>query len=465
MEPIFTQDNMSENNIDRIFKEKLYDHAAIPPSDSWSNIEDALHNRKKSKFLSIYWAMAASLALIIGIGAGFYLGMNHQKNASNSIANNNKPIANKNIETIERKSVSYNQAIEKSVISEKSTNHKAVTYTSSRNTADDILEEKTNSETTAATTKNTEADQEVHEQRQTTLLAYQESKSIANLENPVESELNINSFKQKEEKESSEPEKISKNQYFIGVSGAPLYAYRNIGYNNTSISTTTYDKSEKPIYSFSGGLSFGIIRNRWSFQTGISYTQMGQQIPNVSVSSTKINAYLAGDDLPVTAPIRMPEYEATANSLGNFDAKEPESKDFYANLKSEATYGSEPQVSTVKYLINYSYIEVPVLASYRLSTRLIDFRFTGGASFNFIVGNKVTLINGDAKENLGANSNTAPFNLAGIIECGIDLPMTSKLHFVAGPQLRYFLNSTNKSSYMKTYPYSIGINATLQYHL
>lgn len=465
MEPIFTLDNMSKNNIDKIFKEKLYDHAATPPSDSWSNIEDVLHNRKKSRFLSVYWAMAASLALLIGIGAGFYIGINHQKNADNFIANNNKPIKNENIETAQIKTVSNNQATEKSVISGKITNQKAVTSTNSKNTADDILEEKTNDGVATLVTENHEVEQEVYEQRQTTLLAYQESRSITNLENPVESELNINTFNKKEEKENSEPDKVSRNQYFIGISGAPLYAYRNIGYNNTSISTATYDKSEKPIYSFSGGLSFGIIRNRWSFQTGISYTQMGQQIPNVSVSATKINTYLAGDDIPVTAPIRMPKYEATANSLGNFDTKKPENTEVYANLKSEATYRSESQVSTVKYLINYSYIEVPVLASYRLSTRLIDFRFTGGASFNFIVGNRVTLINGDAKENLGANSNATPFNLAGIIECGIDLPMTSKLHFVAGPQLRYFLNSTNKSTNMKTYPYSIGINATLQYHL
>jgi hypothetical protein len=457
---------MSENNIDKIFKEKLNDHTANPPLDSWSNIENTLHNNKKSRFISIYWAMAASLALIIGIGAGFYIGINHQKNADNSLANNNEPVANKNIETAERKTISNNQAIEKPVIIEKNTNHKAVTHTASSNTFDNISEENIEGETTTIIAENPDADKEVHEQGQTTLLAYQESKSISTLENPIKTELSFNTVTSNQENQDNEPKRISRNQYFIGVNGAPLYAYRNIGYNNTSISTTTYDKSEKPIYSFSGGLSFGIIRNRWSFQTGISYTQMGQQIPNVSVSATKINTYLAGDDVtPTTVSAMRPKYEATANSMGNFEAKEPEDAEIYANLKSDAAYGIESQVSTIKYLINYSYIEVPVLASYRLSTRLIDFRFLGGASFNFIVGNKVKLINGDTKENLGANSNTAPFNLAGIIECGIDLPMTSKLHFVAGPQLRYFLNSTNKSTNMKTYPYSIGINATLQYHL
>ncbi|HEY9125304.1 MAG TPA: hypothetical protein PK252_09705 [Bacteroidales bacterium] len=456
---------MSENNIDRIFKEKLYDHAALPPSDSWSNIEDALHNHKKSRFISIYWAMAASLALLVGIGTGFYIGINHQKDIGNSIASNNKTNTIKKIKTNEIKTVSNNQTIENPVISEKNANNKSITFTNSKNTADNILEEKTNIETTTVITKNTEVEKDVYEQGQTTLLAYQESKSITNLKNTLNYELCLNTLYAMEEKERPETENVSKTQYFIGVNWTPLYAYRNIGYNNTSISTTTYDKSEKPIYSFSGGLSFGIIHNRWYFQTGISYTQMGQQIPNASVPSTKRNTYLAGDDASWTSSVSIPKYEATANSMGNFEAKELENSEAYANVKSEATYRSESQVSTVKYLINYSFIEVPILASYKVSTRLIDFRFTGGASLNFVINNRVKLFNGSIKENIGTNSNAAPFNLAGIIEWGIDLPMTSKLHFVVGPQLRYFLNSINKSTNIKTYPYSIGINATLQYHL
>ncbi|WP_026977460.1 outer membrane beta-barrel protein [Flavobacterium tegetincola] len=55
-----------KKNIDRLFQERFKDFEAVPDEQIWSNIHDALHEKKRKKVIPLWWKFS-------GIAAGFLL--------------------------------------------------------------------------------------------------------------------------------------------------------------------------------------------------------------------------------------------------------------------------------------------------------------------------------------------------------------------------------------------------------
>jgi hypothetical protein len=65
-----------ENNIDKLFKNKLLKHQQKPSTEAWARLEEALHGRQiKRKSLGVYWKVAATVALLL-ISSVFYFQTN-----------------------------------------------------------------------------------------------------------------------------------------------------------------------------------------------------------------------------------------------------------------------------------------------------------------------------------------------------------------------------------------------------
>lgn len=64
---------MKENkNIERLFQEKFKDFEAMPPQDAWSNIEARLENKKKKRRVIPFWFKASGVAAVLVIGIWLY---------------------------------------------------------------------------------------------------------------------------------------------------------------------------------------------------------------------------------------------------------------------------------------------------------------------------------------------------------------------------------------------------------
>ena len=44
-----------KKNIDRLFQERFKDFEAVPDEQIWSNILDALHEKKRKKVIPLWW--------------------------------------------------------------------------------------------------------------------------------------------------------------------------------------------------------------------------------------------------------------------------------------------------------------------------------------------------------------------------------------------------------------------------
>jgi hypothetical protein len=67
---------MKENNIDKLFKEKLATHIVTPPPQAWEKINASLNQRKRRAVIA--WRMAAGVALVGGLSWWF---VNNQETA------------------------------------------------------------------------------------------------------------------------------------------------------------------------------------------------------------------------------------------------------------------------------------------------------------------------------------------------------------------------------------------------
>jgi hypothetical protein len=100
---------MKENNIDKLFKEKLAKHQVMPPPKAWDKINNSL-NRKKRRAM-IAWRMAAGVALVGGL-SWWFVQQNFYKNSNNNSNHNNiaKLQTQKDSFQIEKNQVTENQA-------------------------------------------------------------------------------------------------------------------------------------------------------------------------------------------------------------------------------------------------------------------------------------------------------------------------------------------------------------------
>ncbi|MBG8554776.1 hypothetical protein [Hymenobacter guriensis] len=64
---------MQPEDIDKLFRQRLQGHAPTPPADLWSRLEAELQPEKKKRPMMWVYSMAAAIALLLMVGAGWLL--------------------------------------------------------------------------------------------------------------------------------------------------------------------------------------------------------------------------------------------------------------------------------------------------------------------------------------------------------------------------------------------------------
>jgi hypothetical protein len=489
-----------KENIDNFFRDRLYDYEAPAPMDVWKRLNDQMEQKRaKSRWIMI-GSMAASFAILISLSIGYYIGINHRLSSVNNKVSTTPVIRNtqiKSFSTVAKTNSSANNELNKNNI---------------RNNTRNINKD------------NSIDKNKVHTYNNTLLLAYQNASSeninskeihspviLADL-NPIKVKIlntkNLNRISvpnsyineyvasEKSYFEIYEPETEEKQNYSwsIGGSAAPLYSYRNIQSNNSDYSTEDLNKAEKPILSYAGGIKVNFEINRWSFESGVFYSQIGQNISNPSttrvvtvISNSGGDEYIQSNNngiLEVPGDIKNNNrYENGdgTNSSSNYytvsadynivnsngitgnrnENVNKNSSGSLANSNDKLFVGSPSRSgegSTVEY--RYKYIEVPFITHYRIigSTK-INLSMSGGISANFLVGNNVY----DNNNNALINEGIEKINYAGILGFSFNLPIARQLNFLLEPRYRYNLNSISKVTNIDTHYYSFGVFTGVSY--
>ncbi len=415
------------NNIDRLFKKALLEQQCDPPNHIWRNIERELNKRNAPR--SIWWYRSAAAIALLALGIGLWT----QFYARNEVR---IPVVARLIEceNIEFIPLSYLDR-DFQLPARLKTVSRQLKEASLQETAGIFRQEYPQLSLPASVDSKA-----VHQKNNSVSLKnhfiHQDIISItskASLKNNRE----YQALLQKEQKTEQTKEKLR-----IALSGLYTPAYSSGTYSSSVKNTrgkSYSDDQMKGMINSGGGLALSLeTGKRWSVQTGLFYSRMRQQTAE-TMESGPIATMTAGNN-----------FRRVSTPLGNIKnpraivCREPET---VIPTTAVASYEEE----TLEQI--FSTLSVPLHLRYRLNNNKISFSLIGGFSSNIIIGNKVYLKYGNAKEFLGSTENIRNFNMSADWGLGMEYPLSGKIKIMIEPELKYFLQSLSRDNDINYKPY------------
>lgn len=458
---------MSEElkNIDIIYRKELRDFPQSAPEDVWDNIEQELILHKKKRNLTFY-RIAAAIVSITLIGS-IYLYLSNENKIENLPVAENQTSNEKIIKSVVEEKVEVN-AIEEEILTEEIESNKINHKTYLAENKNIIVEEK------AVEEKNNTRDNYnfsrlepymisiAFEKKESEIIDTRIKKvdSFTNSIPDINNVLAIDVFSDQEIKKDS--------RWAMGGEFSPLYSYRHISEADRGSDKEMFDDVENSVVSYSGGLNFQFkAKKRLTVQFGVYYSTMGQALDYMSVYENS-----AFSLIPEEFQDRYMNNYSLENSSGGivvnseyiFVDDRAERISNLTNSRSKVDI-SNPVFNDLNAEIeqNFQYIEVPFLLRYTLIDKLVDVNFVGGFGANFLIGNKVYLAYGDAKEKIGYTEGVRDVNYNGTIGLGFEYPLMERLNIRFEPSIKYYLNEINPTSQVDSHPYSIGFYTGINY--
>ena len=260
------------------------------------------------------------------------------------------------------------------------------------------------------------------------------------------------------------PEEIAsklQNRWSIAAMASPTYySSFNSGSDELSKQLTA---SEQSLISYSGGVSFAYkISKRFSIQSGLYYSSLGQKVDGISsfsgfqpysntkgdhnfeVLTTNGTVYTNNPDVFLSADGSDRILTAYTNDV--FDPKKASLQPINNSLNQ-----------------NFSYLELPVFVRYKIVDKTIGINLIGGLSYNMLVNNTVyTTIDGN-RYSVGKTEGLNPLSLSSSLGMGMEYNLSGKLSLNLEPTFRYYLNPFSVTTGSLVHPYSFGIFSGVSY--
>jgi hypothetical protein len=222
--------------------------------------------------------------------------------------------------------------------------------------------------------------------------------------------------------------------------------------------------SEEPVLSYSGGLALSYkISKRFSIQSGLFYSSMGQVVTGInSFSGFQKYDYNKGDHNFEVLTTNGIVYTSNADVFLHADIT---SERVVTNYTSDIF---DPQKASLQYVNNtmhqnFSYLELPVTLRYKIVDRTLDLNLIGGMSYNLLVNNSVYTVMNGSRYPIGETKGLNLLTLSSSLGMGMEYSFTRNLSMNLEPTFRYYLNPFNQNTGYKIHPYSIGIFSGISY--
>jgi hypothetical protein len=466
----------SEKNMDKIFRGKLNHYDAEPPAEVWNNINDKLNQDRRRT--GIFWItrIAAGIAILTVLSLSSLLIRN---------------VFNNKLITSDEGKVEKSTEESVPVISEKQDEEKISTKEYEQvqiAAAENILQFTGEKQNPTVVEQNIIVSDEGSVKDELTIsgssLSFMEGKYIGQLEYEITEKQAIPSETGKSGKSLQEnkfPAETIEDSYAlnipvedenkdgkwgIGTQFSPLYSYRTLEIDEQSLmSASYYNEAESGMMAYSGGINvnYGPTR-RISLQSGVYYSKYGLTVDN---------AYYYENAVPdATASGLNTKFYSVNNSSGEIDVMSNSSTGYITNFADRSAQYANMQpaselsdkVDNGEIIQNFEYIEVPLIVKYKVIDRKLGFNFLGGLSTNLLVGSNAYYNEDGNQEKIGETTDIKPFNYSSILGVGLSYSVSERFNINLEPTFRYYLNSINESSVVKSHPYSMGIFTGLSYY-
>jgi opacity protein-like surface antigen len=223
-------------------------------------------------------------------------------------------------------------------------------------------------------------------------------------------------------------------------------------------------KSDQGRASYTGGVGLAYkISSRFSIQSGLYYSSLGQEVGGVNAySGFQQYDNSKGDHnfeiITASGTVYTNNSDVFLNSY-NLPARVQTyyTSDVFDPVKANLSY-----VSSTIYQ-DLSFLEFPVILRYKVLESKVDLNVVGGMSYNFLLNNSVYTENNGIKYPIGTTEGLNAVSLSSSLGMGMEYNLSENLSLNLEPTFRYYINPFNSAKTTGFHPYSIGIFSGLSY--
>lgn len=264
-------------------------------------------------------------------------------------------------------------------------------------------------------------------------------------------------------------ENTKKGRWLVGAQVAPEYNVSRSSHSEVYASNMLSSTSN-PV-DLGGGISVEFKKGkRWSLQSGVYYSGMGQSSGN----SAYPNRNLVSSDYSTehgkeyfNAPVNIDSKSSkmmmnSAAGVIEFSGV-PSGIVLGTNLEDKSLASNAVVVSDARFIQNFEYIEIPLYLRYTILDSRFDVEMLGGFSSNILVGNNTYMESNSGKSLIGSTQNMESLNYSGTLGIGFKYGLSKRFYLNVEPRIKYYLNSLNTNSAVTYKPYSVGVFTGLSY--
>jgi len=465
-----------DKNIDELFRDKLLNYGQEPPAFILGNVlSGAAGDRRKRKI--IFWRLVSTAAaILLAFVAGWQLNyMNSKTIVLPVIVSQNSTPETKSAITakvLAESKTAKNDLLKRQVIPEatgKPISNKTL-MTASQST---IQEKKTSPETTGNVptdeiTALNPIQRLTHQFNQNDRFAEVLHKMKAGNTNSEQNEKSIDQqiMEQNQLMMLAQNEKVKKGRWLVGAQVNPEYSVSRSNHSQVYASNMINSSSANPV-DLGGGLSVEFKKGkRWSLQSGVYYSGVGQSSGNSSHSNGNDLAYagIAANNLNTNVRIDANTNKMVMNSTaGVIELKKIPSSITVGTNMEDKSLASTVIISDARFIQNFDYIEIPLYLRYTILDSRFDVEMLGGFSSNLLVGNETYVESSSGKSLVGKTNDMQTMNYSGTLGIGLKYGLSKRIFLNVEPRVKYYLNSLNNNLSVTYKPYIIGVFTGLSY--
>lgn len=220
-----------------------------------------------------------------------------------------------------------------------------------------------------------------------------------------------------------------------------------------------------------GGISVEYkTQKRWSVQSGVYYSKLGQTSSNQPFQPERANAdFASGESLRsevayFNTAVAVKSGEMSMNTVAGVVAIDRLPTNARLSSGFETLAADDGILLTqTNFEQNFEYIEIPLILRYQLIDATFDLQFLGGFNTSVLVGNNAYANSQYGNERIGETRDMNAVNYSTSFGFGVGYGISDKISLHIEPQLKYFLGSLNSNANVNFKPYTIGVYTGLSY--
>lgn len=459
-----------KKNIERLFREKLKNFEATPPTDAWENINKELHSEKKKRKVIPFWLKLSGVASVLLLGTFLLKDVftsdqpikitktdttetpifDSDKNQNTDYDSQNEKTENvtenRTVQLVETdqksNSNSENSAIKQDkkhipiVVSENKKDQKSTVSES---------QEKSGFTEIANQNKSEKSDENLSENNVNQVNNHQinpkpDDELLAESE-LIQKELDELKRLEEEEKTEENPTEIASfNKWKITPNVAPVTM--NSLTQGSSVSENFTENSKENQTTLSYGMAFSYaFSKKFNVRTGINKVSVGYNTNNVEIYATTNTIDILSNAVNIN-------FNKTSENI----VVKPEN----------AFTTNEFNPSTGKINQQIGFIEVPVELSYKLLDSRFGIELIGGMSTLFLNENEVSVISNGMSTVLGEADNLNDVHFSTNLGVGFKYEIFKSFEASLEPMFKYQLGTFSKND-GNFRPYILGLYTGLSF--